>query len=102
MYTRFVDVDGAATRCMVAGAPDAPALLLIHGLTLTSEIWVRNIDALSRDFFVVAVDVLGHGFTRPRDGAPVGFAQKLEHLERFVELMKLQRLSVSGSSYGGL
>jgi 2-hydroxy-6-oxonona-2,4-dienedioate hydrolase len=102
MLTRFIDVNGVLTRCMVAGDPKAPALVLIHGLSLTSEIWVRNIDALARDMHVIAVDLLGHGFTRPRDGQLPGIAEKIEHLEALIGTLDLQRVSLCGSSYGGL
>jgi 2-hydroxy-6-oxo-6-(2'-carboxyphenyl)-hexa-2,4-dienoate hydrolase len=102
MITRFIDVASVATRCLLAGAETAPPLLLLHGLSLTSEIWIRNIDALGRDFRVVAVDLLGHGFTRPRDGAPAGIEDKLVHLEALIDVLGFGRLSISGSSYGGL
>jgi pimeloyl-ACP methyl ester carboxylesterase len=102
MITRFIDVAGVATRCLLAGAETAPPLLLLHGLSLTSEIWIGNIDALGRDFRVVAVDLLGHGFTRPRDGVPAGIEDKLAHLEALIDVLGFDRLSVSGSSYGGL
>lgn len=102
MLTRFVDVRGVATRCLFAGDATAPALLLLHGLTLTSEVWVRNIDALGHSFRVVAVDVLGHGFTRPRHDEPVTFEDKLAHLEALIDVLALERPSLCGSSYGGL
>lgn len=102
MITRFVDVHGVATRCLIAGDERAPALLLLHGLSLTSEIWVRNIDELGRDFRVIAVDLLGHGFTRPRDGEPAGFDAKIAHLKDLCETLGLKTISISGSSYGGL
>lgn len=102
MLTKFIDVKGAATRCLVAGDRNAPPLLLIHGVSLTSEIWVRNIDALGKDFRVIAVDMLGHGFSRPGDGKPVGITAKLEHLEALLDVLGIDRLSLSGSSYGAL
>ena len=102
MITRFVEAGGVATRCLMAGREDAPALLLLHGLSLTSEIWMRNIDELARDFRVVAVDLLGHGFTRPRDGKPAGFDAKVAHLKALCDALGMQRAAVSGSSYGGL
>ncbi len=102
MLTRFVDVKGVATRVMSSGDASAPTLLLLHGLTLTSEIWTYHIDELGARFHTVAVDLLGHGFTRPRDGKPVGLAEKVEHLEDLIDVMGLKRVSLSGSSYGGL
>lgn len=102
MLNRFIDVEGVDTRCLVAGDPAAPLLLLIHGVSLTSEIWVGNIDALAKDFHVVAVDMLGHGFTRPRDGKPVGIEQKIEHLEALLGTLGAKRVALCGSSYGAL
>jgi 2-hydroxy-6-oxonona-2,4-dienedioate hydrolase len=102
MLTRFIDVNGVLTRCMVAGDPSAPAVLLIHGLSLTSEIWVRNIDALGQRLHVIAVDLLGHGFTQPRNGETPGIAEKIEHLEALIGVLGLDRVSLCGSSYGGL
>lgn len=102
MLTRFIDVDGIATRCLLAGDAAAPPLLLIHGLSLTSEVWVRNVDALGRDFRVIAVDLLGHGFTKPRDGNPTSFEDKIRHLDALIDTLRLEQVSISGSSYGGL
>jgi 2-hydroxy-6-oxonona-2,4-dienedioate hydrolase len=102
MLTRFIDVNGVLTRCMVAGDPKSPAVLLLHGLSLTSEVWVRNIDALGKDLHVIAVDLLGHGFTKPLDGRLPGMTEKIEHLEALIDVLGLQQVSLCGSSYGGL
>jgi 2-hydroxy-6-oxonona-2,4-dienedioate hydrolase len=102
LLNRFIGVEGVDTRCLVAGDPAAPLLLLIHGVSLTSEIWVGNIDALAQDFHVVAVDMLGHGFTRPRDGKPVSIEEKIEHLEALIGTLGAKRASLCGSSYGAL
>ena len=102
MLTKFVDVKGIATRCMVAGDERAPAMLLIHGVSLTSEVWIRNIDELGRDYRVVALDMLGHGFTKPRGGKPVGIADKVGHLKNLLDTLGIERAIVSGSSYGAL
>jgi len=102
MREQFLDVEGIATRCLVAGDDKAPLLILLHGLTLTSEVWIRNIDELGKSFRVVAVDLLGHGFTQPRTAQPVGLEEKLLHLEALVASHGLAGASISGSSFGGL
>jgi 2-hydroxy-6-oxonona-2,4-dienedioate hydrolase len=98
----FIDVDGVSTRCIVAGEPDAPPIMLIHGLSLTADIWARHVDYLARNFRVVAPDMLGHGFTRPRGDERVDIPSKLAHLVRLADVMGMDRFAVSGSSYGGL
>jgi pimeloyl-ACP methyl ester carboxylesterase len=60
-------------------------------------------DELGRDFYVVAPDMLGHGFTKPREGAgPVTIPAKIRHLQQLTETLKLERFAISGSSYGAL
>jgi 2-hydroxymuconate-semialdehyde hydrolase len=98
----FIDVDGVWTRCIVAGDPAAPPVMLIHGLSLTADIWTRHIDHLARNFRVVAPDMLGHGFTRPSEAAQIDIPSKLSHLTRLADVLGFERFSVSGSSYGGL
>lgn len=103
MLTQFVEVEGVQTRCITSEDRTKPPLLLVHGLTLTSEIWLRNIDELGRERFVVATDLLGHGFTRPRRGSEaVGIEEKIRHLVKLADVLELERFALSGSSYGAL
>lgn len=103
MHMKFVDVGGAETRCILAGREDAPPLILVHGLSLTADIWTRNIDALARDFRVAAIDMPGHGFTRPHDpDRRITVQDKIDHILMFARHMGFERFSLSGSSYGGL
>ncbi|MGE0874569.1 MAG: alpha/beta fold hydrolase [Burkholderiales bacterium] len=102
MQTRFLDIEGTSTRCLSAGPRDAPGLLLLHGLSLTSEVWIGNIDALAENHYVVALDMLGHGFTRPPEGVPATLKNKIEHLEAAIRVLDLASVTISGSSYGAL
>lgn len=98
-----VDIGGAETRCILAGEEDAPPLILIHGLSLTADIWMRNIDVLARNFRVAAIDMLGHGFTRPHDpDRRITVRDKIDHILDFAGAMGFERFSIGGSSYGGL
>jgi 2-hydroxy-6-oxonona-2,4-dienedioate hydrolase len=103
MLTKFIDVNGVSTRCLIAGDESAPPLLLIHGVSLTAEIWLRNLDELGRHFFVIAPDMLGHGFTKPPEGSgPVTIPAKLKHLQQLADTLQFDRYAISGSSYGAL
>lgn len=44
-----------------SGAPEQPALILLHGWPLSSAIFAPVIDRLGRDFFVLAFDLPGVG-----------------------------------------
>jgi 2-hydroxy-6-oxonona-2,4-dienedioate hydrolase len=102
MRMQVIDVGGAQTRCVMAGDVGAPALILLHGLALTADVWLRNIDALARTHRVIAPDMLGHGFTQPPGEAPVDIAAKLRHLRALADALGLERVALCGSSYGAL
>ena len=54
-----------------AGA--GPAIMLIHGVTSSSENWDRVIDLLAEEFTVVAPDLIGHGESaKPRGDYSMG------------------------------
>ena len=102
MKMQVVDVAGTETRCVLAGEPDAPAVFLLHGLALTADVWLRNVDALAKTHRVVAPDMLGHGFTKPASDAGVDIPAKLRHLRGLADALGIDRLSLCGSSYGAL
>lgn len=103
MQMRFIDVDGVPTRCLTAGSQGKPALLLVHGMTLTCDIWSRNIDYWASSRFVIAPDMLGHGFTRPKNlPQQIDIAAKIKHLISLVQTFGYERFAICASSYGAL
>jgi pimeloyl-ACP methyl ester carboxylesterase len=99
---QVISVAGTDTRCVLAGAPSAPTVFLLHGLALTGDVWLRNIDALAKTHFVVAPDMLGHGFTKPASNATVDIPAKVRHLRDLADTLGIDKLSLCGSSYGAL
>ena len=99
MRAAFVDVDGIRTRYLYEG--DGPPLLLAHGLGISADCWVRNIDVLAKHFTVFAPDLFGHGFTGFRDLAgQAGHGAILEHYMAWVDTLGLDEYYACGSSYG--
>jgi pimeloyl-ACP methyl ester carboxylesterase len=103
MRVRFVDVDGIRTRCLMAGSERSYPILLLHGYGGTADVWVRNIDALADEFFVVAPDMVGSGFTSPADvrGGPPQPAA-VAHLRKLADKLDFGRFCAMGTSYGSL
>jgi pimeloyl-ACP methyl ester carboxylesterase len=103
MRVRFVDVDGIQTRCLMGGNEGAYPLLLLHGYGGTADVWIRNIDELSRDFFVVAPDMLNSGLTDFVDtGGRPPQGQTLAHMRRLADILGFKSFCPCGTSYGGL
>jgi pimeloyl-ACP methyl ester carboxylesterase len=101
MRIRYVDVGGVKTRVLAAGS--GPALFLLHGVGISGDIFVRNMEPLGRTHSVYAPDMLGHGFTDAVDfkGGPPQPAT-VRHLGQLADALGLASYSVAGSSYGAL
>jgi pimeloyl-ACP methyl ester carboxylesterase len=98
---KFANVGGINTRYICEG--DGPTLVLIHGIGHSADVFYRNIDALARDYFVIAPDLPGHGFTERMDlagGAPQPLF--VRQLELLLDELGIGTYSVLGSSFGGL
>jgi pimeloyl-ACP methyl ester carboxylesterase len=101
MRIKFVDVDGVRTRYLDAG--DGEALILLHGVGMSGDVFLPNVEPLSRSFRVIAPDLCGHGFTDHVDFGgeppPVVMAR---HIAGLAAALGLTSYAVGGSSFGAL
>jgi pimeloyl-ACP methyl ester carboxylesterase len=81
-------------------AGKGPVVLLIHGMAGSSTTWKQAMPALSRDFTVLAPDLLGHGHSdKPLDDYSLGaFATTLRDL---LVALGHEHCTVVGQSLGG-
>lgn len=79
---------------------DGPAVLLIHGMAGSSSTWRELIPRLSRNYRVIAPDLIGHGASdKPRGDYSLGaFAVLLRDL---LDQLGIGRATVIGQSLGG-
>src|SRR3954453_13266022 len=65
----WVEAGGLRTHGALAGPPDAPPLLMVHGWPQHWWCWREVIAALSDRYRIIAPDLRGHGWTdAPHDG----------------------------------
>ena len=76
-------------------------LVLIHGVGMRIEAWGPQIERLSRDHRIVAVDLPGHGFSAPLDMRPE-LPNFVEWFVRLVDELGLEAVNVAGHSMGAL
>jgi pimeloyl-ACP methyl ester carboxylesterase len=81
-------------------AGQGSVVILIHGLGADSYHWAKNIDPLSHNFRVIALDQIGYGKSdKPVMRYTVGnFA---DYLYGFMEAVKIPKASLVGNSLGG-
>jgi pimeloyl-ACP methyl ester carboxylesterase len=96
---KFLELYGDRVAYRDVGNGD-DALLLIHGMAGSSETWRAVIPQLSKNYRVVAPDLLGHGQSaKPRGDYSLGaFAVWLRDL---LDELGISRATIVGQSLGG-
>jgi pimeloyl-ACP methyl ester carboxylesterase len=84
-----------------AGEPDAPALLLVHGLGSEADTWRSVIRPLSQDFRVIAPDLPGFGRSaKPNRAYTVDFLTGT--VLGLMDALSLEKVTLCGHSLGGI
>jgi len=97
---KTVDAGGVRTRFLEAGQRDAPAVVFIHGTGGHLETFNRNVFAHARHFRVLALDMVGHGFSSKPDH-PYEIRHYVKHLDDFLTAVGVDCAHVHGESLGG-
>ncbi|MEP6973005.1 MAG: alpha/beta hydrolase [Actinomycetota bacterium] len=90
-----------AVRTFPAPGPNAPSLLLHHGLASSQHIWDLMLPALTKRFRVVTYDARGHGLSaKPQSG--YGFAHIAADAVAVAGNTRLHRPVIVGHSWGAM
>src|ERR1700742_1788134 len=97
-----VDVDGFKIFYREAGPRDAPTLLLLHGFPTASHMFRDLIPLLADQLHLVAPDLPGFGQSDMPPRGQFGYTfDNLAHIiERFTEVIALQRFAIYVFDYG--
>ena len=95
----FVDAQGVQTRFLSAGVRENPALLLLHGFGSHLETFFRNVAAFSRAHRVIAIDMLGHGYT-DAPARPYEVGDYVAHARATLAILGVERLGLVGVALG--
>jgi pimeloyl-ACP methyl ester carboxylesterase len=91
--------DGAALSYTDRGR--GRPLLLLHGVTMTSRFFERNVDALAEEHRVVAIDFRSHGASPNHEGGHT-VAQYARDLRHLIEALDLRDVVLVGWSMGSM
>ncbi len=100
--SHFTEVDGATVHYQEFGDAANPTLILIHGYTASTYVWQTVAPRLAEmNFHVIAVDLLGFGFSDKPAWFEYSIVSQARMIERFMDRLGIGRASLVGSSYGG-
>jgi 2-hydroxy-6-oxonona-2,4-dienedioate hydrolase len=102
MITYPLGVGNITTRVLEAGRSDAPAIVLVHGLSSRADRWIRNIDPLAdAGFRVVAADLPGHGFATKNPALDHSIPAYGDFVLGLLDALNIERATLVGTSLGG-
>ena len=100
--SHFVEVDGATIHYQEFGERANPTLLLIHGYTASTYVWKTVAPLLAdENFHVIAVDLLGFGYSDKPAQFDYTIASQARMIERLMNRLGIGKATIVGSSYGG-
>jgi pimeloyl-ACP methyl ester carboxylesterase len=102
-HYRTVEVDGLSIFYREAGGPDAPAILLLHGVPSSSRMYEPLFSRLSSQFHLIAPDYPGFGHSEAPSAKEFGYT--FDHIAAvirgFTEALGLQSYVLYMQDYGG-
>ena len=102
--SRFLDTSLGRVHVIVSGPEEAPPMLLLHAAAVSSWSWRYNIEALSRDWRVYAIDLIGDAGRSAYADLGKRMHTPSDQADHYVEVMGLLgigRAAVVGASEGG-
>jgi pimeloyl-ACP methyl ester carboxylesterase len=98
----FAEVDGLRVHYQEFGEENLPVMLLIHGYSASTFTWKTAAPRLAEEGFrVIAVDMIGFGFSSKPSWFDYTINSQARVVERFMDRLGIGSALVVGSSYGG-
>jgi len=96
----YLNLQGMQVHYRDVGDPQAPVVILLHGIFSSLHTWNSWSDILSKDFRVISLDCPNFGLTGPH---PEGMKRYLysDFLDEFTDALGIEQCSVAGNSLGG-
>ena len=94
-----VDALGILTSYVVAGQPEQPLVMLLHGMSSSADTFREVMHELSDEFRLIAPDLPGFGLSE--DTEPYTLPHLIEWLAAFHEALHLPQMMLVGHSFGG-
>ncbi|MFT4413813.1 alpha/beta fold hydrolase [Fredinandcohnia humi] len=97
----YVETSFGSTHVLLAGPKTGRPLVLLHGFGFSSTMWYPNIESLSKEYRVYAIDVIGE-FNRSKGNK--SFSTRHDYsvwLSEVLDELKVSKAILMGHSNGG-
>lgn len=101
VQTQTVRTEAGCTHLLTAGAPDAPPLVLLHGINVNALNWARQIERLAGHFRLIVPDVPGYAGRSAAVRLPYPGDAVARWLAGVLDALGVERVALAGASGGG-
>jgi magnesium chelatase accessory protein len=98
--SRFVAADGYNWHVQQMGEATAPVCILLHGTGAATHSWRGVMPLLAAQYSVIAVDLPGHGFTRPNNNRKVTLDGMAGSIAALLSALNITPALIVGHSAG--
>ena len=99
--SRFITIAGHQMHYIDEGDPQAEVVMLLHGNPTWSFYYRNLIAALKDNYRVIAPDFIGMGLSDHPEDIRFRSADRIEHLQEFIDTLKLDSFSLVMHDWGG-
>lgn len=99
--SRLLDVGAAVLHYVDEGPRDAEPMLFVHGNPTWSFYWRNAVKRFARERRCVALDHIGCGLSDKPAGYPYRLERHIANLERLVDELGLERITLAVHDWGG-
>ncbi len=100
--SRTVDVNGVLIHVQLDGPPDAPAMLMAHGLGNDLHLWDEQSLQFKKNYRVVRMDSYGHGKSSGSLTHPLVLQTLASHLLGVMDALQIENAILIGTSMGAV
>ena len=100
--SRFLDNgNGLRIHTTTSGNPNNPPLFLVHGTSGSFKVFDHITERLSEDYFVVLMDLPGHGFSSEHPRDDYSYYGYREAIDIAINEFDYDQINLAGHSLGG-
>ena len=81
--------------------PDAPVLILLHGIMASLHTWDGWVESLQDDFRIIRLDIPGFGLTGPYADGIYNVERSMNMLDQLSDKLDIESFFLAGNSMGG-
>jgi len=99
---QFITLQGVNVYYEDKGDPEAPVVMLVHGLFGSTEVWRYNVDALAdAGYRVIAYDRPGFGLSDKTESFNYAMDNQIDLMAQLMDALNVESAFVVGHSAGG-